>query len=199
MSQLKIYDLAAGVWRYVSSPSLIVAVSDSPPPSPVNGALWWDTDDTSLLVDTVAPITLAADPAFTSKYVPISGGVILTDAAQTITTAVGTTITWGTEVSDPDGWISGGGGILTVPVGKGMRYAISYSGTWSAIPGTQNAVSCWINGVAVIEAGTLAAYLRTGVSLPVYTLAAGDTIRFDCYHNAGANRDITSRLEIAPI
>jgi hypothetical protein len=70
MSQLKIYDLAAGIWRYVSSPSQMVSVSDSAPPTPNNGDLWWDTDDASLLVDTVAPSTLANDSAFTTKYAP---------------------------------------------------------------------------------------------------------------------------------
>lgn len=71
MSQLKIYDLATHTWKYVSSPSQMVYVSPSAPPTPYDGALWWDTDDASLLVDTVAPVTLAADPAFTSKYAPL--------------------------------------------------------------------------------------------------------------------------------
>jgi hypothetical protein len=72
MSQLKIYDLATHTWKYVSSPSQMVAVSDAPPATPYNGMLWWDTDDASLLVDTVAPVTLANDPAFTTKYAPIT-------------------------------------------------------------------------------------------------------------------------------
>jgi hypothetical protein len=97
MSQLKIYDLAAGIWRYVSSPSQMVAVSDSAPPSPHNGDLWWDTDDASLLVDTVAPSTLANDAAFTSKYAPISLGVLGVHTLTTVFTTVGTHTTFQDE------------------------------------------------------------------------------------------------------
>lgn len=92
MSQLKIYDLASGTWKYVSSPSQMVTVSDSTPDSPNNGDLWWDTDDTSLLVDTVAPSTLAADTAFTSKYAPISLGHIATTSKTTQQSGI-TTVT----------------------------------------------------------------------------------------------------------
>ena len=71
MSQLKIYDLATASWKYVSSPSQMVAVSDSPPVAPINGGLWWDTDDASLLVDTIDPNVLAINAAFTSRYVAV--------------------------------------------------------------------------------------------------------------------------------
>lgn len=202
MSQLKIYDLASGTWKYVSSPSQMVAVSDSAPPSPNNGDLWWDTDDASLLVDTVAPVTLANDPAFTSKYVPLAGGVILTDAAQTFTNITVADITWGTEVSDPDGWTSGGSSALTVPTGKGMRYVISYRGNWSAAPGTTPGIICIINGNTSIspEATGVPAFSSFSQTITfVQTLAVGDTLRFQAYHNAGADRTLISRLEIAPV
>lgn len=46
-----------------------VYVGPSAPPAPFDGELWWDTDDASLAVDTIAASVLAADIAFTSKYV----------------------------------------------------------------------------------------------------------------------------------
>src|SRR5512143_2920931 len=58
-------------------------------------------------------------------------GVILTDAAQTLVSATPTDITWGTEVSDVDGWTSGGSATLTVPTGWDGQYVISYTATAS--------------------------------------------------------------------
>lgn len=147
--------------------------------------------------DATVAATLAALP---SRYVPLAGGVLLTDAAQTVVTATPTDITWGTEVSDPDGWTSGGSATLTVPAGKGGRYIITYSGSWSATPGTTPGINCTINTVISYEVPgppVFAGYLQNLTFIK--TFAAGDTLKFQCYHNAGSDRNITSRLEIAPV
>lgn len=187
-----------GVWVVVSGS---IFVGNSAPASPTDGKLWWDTDDVAV-VPPLSAATLAADSAFTSKYVPLAGGVILTDAAQTFTNITPADITWGTEVSDPDGWTSGGSATLTVPTGKGMRYVISYRGNWSASPGTTPGILCIINGNAGTspEATGVPAFASFSQTITfVQTLAVGDTLRFQAYHNAGADRTLISRLEIAPV
>ncbi|MEP7114757.1 MAG: hypothetical protein ABI862_15930, partial [Ilumatobacteraceae bacterium] len=90
----------------------------------------------------------AIETAVNGRYAPLSfNGVILTDAAQTIVTGTGTDITWGTEVSDVDGWTSGGSATLTVPAGAAGIYVCTYSGSWnlSTASGTATVL---INGVA---------------------------------------------------
>lgn len=147
--------------------------------------------------DATVAATLSALP---SRYVSLTGGVLLTDTAQTITTAVGTDITWSTEVSDPDGWTAGAIALLTVPAGKGGRYVVTYSGSWSAAPGTTPAINCVINGTISYEVAGIPVFAGFIQNLTfIKTLVAGDTLKFQAFHNAGANRDLLSRLEIAPV
>ncbi|MEY2580528.1 MAG: hypothetical protein QOE09_377 [Ilumatobacteraceae bacterium] len=124
-------------------------------------------------------------------------GVILTDAAQTIVTATASDITWGTEVSDVDGWTSGGSATLTVPTGWSGRYVVSYSAQWSTSAlGTTPGVDLVVNGASVSGAngpGALGAYTVS----PCITLAATDTIKCRVYQNSGVSVTVVSRLEIA--
>jgi len=124
----------------------------------------------------------------------VNSGVILTDAAQTITTATLTPITWGTEVSDPDGWTSGGIATLTVPAGLGRPYVITYNGSWN-LSTASAACAISINGTATYVGNDNAQFNTMSVTA-MRTLAAGDTISVSVIHAAGANRDIVSRLEI---
>ena len=126
-------------------------------------------------------------------------GIILTDAAQTITTGTNTDVTWGTEVLDPDGWTSGGSATLTVPSGWDGRYAIHYKGAWSTDPTTARC-AIFINGAVYAGEHTLLNFASTYVvqaAIPVITLAAGATIKVQVFHAAGSNRDVVSRLEVA--
>lgn len=126
-------------------------------------------------------------------------GVLLTDS-QTITTATPTDITWGVEVSDPDGWTSGGSATLTVPAGMDGRYIVSFVGGWiGGAPGTTPGISCSIGGVRTYDTGGISAFASYNHTLTfVRTFVAGNTLKFECFHNAGANRDLGSRLEICP-
>lgn len=124
-------------------------------------------------------------------------GVILTDAGQTITTATATQITWGTEVSDVDGWTAGGIALLTVPAGWAGRYLVSYQGAWSGGVGAAAAVvAVHSDGVRRWEGGQAGGFFGYPVVTFLATLAVADNFYFQVYQSSGANRDITSRLEI---
>lgn len=69
MSRLKVYNLATGLWEYAAAVAP-VSVGPSAPPSPVDGQLWWDNDDDSLIPSTIDLTSAAEDPAFTGKYAP---------------------------------------------------------------------------------------------------------------------------------
>lgn len=135
--------------------------------------------------------------ALDSRYVPLLGGVVLTDAAQTITTSLVTDITWGTEVSDPDGWTAGGIATLTVPAGKGGRYLVTCSGVWSAAP-TIGIVYATINGVAFqSNVADTVSFINTLTFLT--TLAVADALKFRLFQTSGTNKDFVGRLEICPV
>lgn len=129
-----------------------------------------------------------------TRYVSLYGGVTLTDAAQTITTSTSTDVTWGTEVSDSDGWTAGGIALVTVPAGKGGRYAVTYSGVWS---GSAPNAGAWCEYSGVVSYAANESGLVNVLTLSfVRTMAAGDTLKFRVFHAAGVNRDIVSRLEV---
>lgn len=200
MSRLKVFDAVLDEWVYVGGGDETPYVGASPPVVVTDGMLWWDTDDSSIMPDTIAPSVLAADSAFTSKYVPIAGGVILTKSAQPITTATVTDLIWDTEVSDIDGWTAGGIATLTVPTGKGMRYGVCYSGSWPADPGTLAGMTCLVNGSGLYDSSGKSAFgTYVNIISFIRTLAAGDTLKFRCYQNSGIDKNLTSRLEIAPV
>lgn len=123
-------------------------------------------------------------------------GVILTDAAQTITTATYTDITWGSETSDDDAWHAAGSATITVPTGFAGRYAIRYRGTWSANPVTAF-ISLHVNGTHFVSAPLVSWYdFGLYLNLPVVLLAAADALVFSVHQASGSNKSLTSSLEI---
>lgn len=130
-----------------------------------------------------------------TNAVNLSRGVILTDAAQACTSGVMTDVTWGTEVSDVDGWTSGGIATLTVPTGLGGRYIITYTGGWLSGGASTYEVYIYVNGVIT------ASYLGTTASYPtitfVRTLAATNTIKVAGRQSTGGSINLDSRLEVA--
>ena len=143
----------------------------------------------------------AAAAVVAAQYMPsqIGGrGVLLTDAAQTFTTAVAANITWDTEISDPDGWTSGASATLTVPAGKGGRYIICYTGKWSGDPGTLGVVVLQVNTVNVVEKSSTrtGSYAFSEDITIALTLVPGDQIILFAIQNSGSDKDLVSRLEI---
>lgn len=134
---------------------------------------------------------------FGGNYTSTSrSGVILTDVAQTIGTGVPADITWTTEVSDVDGWTSGGSATLTVPTGWDGRYIITYQGTWTSSV-TASSCSLFVNGASVAIGSPDAATWNRNTLTILQTLAAADTVKIQVLHASGVNKDVSSRLEVA--
>lgn len=147
------------------------------------------------VIERITRANLATDTAFSSRYAPLGAKVILTDAAQPINTATVTDITWGTEVTDPDGWTSGGTATLTVPAGKAGLYIVSYTAQWASTIGALNGVQITAGGLTY--AGTDANLWNVSTVTFIRTLAVGDTIKVSVYQNAAGTINVNSRLEIA--
>ena len=123
-------------------------------------------------------------------------GVILTDAAQSFTSGVIADITWGTEVSDVDGWTSGGSATLTVPTGWGGRYIVTLSAGWASVPGTSASLSGVVNG-SYTDGATCSSDISATTLTMVRTFAAGNTLKFQARQNSGGAINLVSRLEVA--
>ena len=159
-------------------------------PTGVEGRLIYETDTDRMWV-------YSGSAWVFQNYFSTAGrpGVILTDAAQTISSGSTADILWGTEVSDVDGWTSGGSATLTVPTGWDGRYVISYQGAWQTAATGNTGASILINGANASANSTDPSFSIINNTF-VRALAATDTIKVSVIHNTGANRDIVSRLEI---
>lgn len=124
-------------------------------------------------------------------------GVSLSDAAQSIPTNSSTAITWGTEVSDPDGWTAGGIALVTVPAGWDGVYTVNASASWATTGlGTTPATALLINGATVYSNNGLAPYGIHTLSV-ARAFVAGDTIQFVVFQTSGAAVNVNSTMLIA--
>lgn len=181
----------AAIEKYTIMRFTTTAARDAAITSPEEGMVAWCTTPDRVYMYTGSAWVLLAWSATTSRP-----GVILTDAAQSIANATVSDITWGTEVSDVDGWTSGASATLTVPSGQGGLYVATYSAKWASSPTATNFASVQINGTSAY--GNIVNVNMYDVTCTfVRALAAADTIKVQVYQSSGAAINITSRLEIA--
>lgn len=123
-------------------------------------------------------------------------GVALTDVTQTITNATLTDITWGTEVSDPDGWTSGGSATLTVPSGWDGLYLMTFNAAWSTSSlGTAPYIVLNAGGLAYVASGLTDLGRHTVTAL--VPLAATNTVVCQAKQNSGGSVTVSSRLDLS--
>lgn len=135
------------------------------------------------------------------EYAPLltRAHVELSDSAQPITSGVTTDITWGTEISDVDGWTAGGIATLTCPAGKGGAVIASFTAGWATSGlGTTPYVDCLINGAAWYAGEGLA---PSGLHTVCFArrLAAGDTVKYRVFQNSGGSVNVSCLLHIVPV
>jgi len=182
--------LTSAIWDEVRN-KVVVPCLSSGRPAGVEGRRIYETDTDREWVYNNSAWVLAGWGTAAARP-----GVLLTDAAQSIGTASLTDITWGTEVSDVDGWTSGGSATLTVPTGWDGQYSITFSGVWGSTSlGTVPQLVILVAGAAAGGAGGLVASGVHSCTI-TRTLAATDTVKCQVYQNSGGNVDFTGRLEI---
>lgn len=214
--KLKIYNNAAA-WETVVTASgtgftnadmatgyTLTYQSTSPPPSPVDGQLWFDTTNKRLLVYRASDTTWQRIAQTTTAG---RTGATLTRATnQSIPNATPTAISFTVKSFDSDSFAATPPVTsITIPAGLGGLYAItsriqwidnptSNAATWIRI--TSGAVNYLINGDAArgTYSYNLAPGWPAGVSA-VLPLAAGDVVSSEVYQTFGGARNAQAILD----
>jgi len=119
--------------------------------------------------------------------------VRLTDTHSATGAALVTTITWGTEVEDTDGFIGAGGSTITIPTGLGGMYLIELQTTWTTGATSSQAIL------------TVSGRVHKGPSVggianvtAVQALAPTSTVVATVYNN-NATENVTCSLEMVRV
>lgn len=187
----------AGAWVIVGGS---VFVGTNPPSTPTDGKLWWDTDDTSLLVDTIAPSVLAVDAAFTSRYASITrhGGTWRRNATQSINNGTYTAIAWDNELTDTDSYAVPTWTVWTCPAGLGGPYTFTVQVTYAVTGLNANSIRIVVSSVTdpfeLAGIQTIGGIQSGSITIPI---VAGDTVTFQTMHTNGVAQNVSrARLDI---
>lgn len=176
--------------------------SGARPATPAKGMVIYETDtDRVMVYDGSAWVRVAAGT--TSGR---TGCTLRRAANQSISTDTRTNISWDTEDTDTDGFISVSSTTITIPAGLGGVYAISSTihssstltttamayiyAAGSAVQIVTTGSGANDNGFPVISARY---YIGCATTL---VLAAGDTVVSGFYQNSGVSMNVQARLSL---
>lgn len=185
---------------------------DAPPPAPLTTA-WWTANGRQQVITQLSAASLPAAATEGRVYAvtdrdrleidtgtvllpgPAWGtagrvGFALSDATnRSIPTGTGThtALTFGTEVTDTDGFFTAGGTTVTIPTNRGGLYAGMFQCTWASSPGANSAISLLVNGATAWRICPTAATQLLVCALPIGALGlnAGDTLQVTASQGSG--------------
>lgn len=177
-------------------------VATSEPAGLSEGDLWSETD-----VDRVRAYSGSASPQIGHWSASGRGGVSLRRATNlTCNDTATTTVTWGTEDHDPDGWIAVSASTITVPAGCDGWYCgqfapefvtnATYTNLLATLTYTPNggAGVDYLWPFTAVSLGAVAGQrLVYPISMP---LGAGDTLVWKFLQTSGANRSFLFDLDL---
>jgi hypothetical protein len=162
--------------------------------STINDRLGVGTNGQTLVADSTASTGLKwATPASGSTFV---GASVYKSAAQTISTATATYLTFPNELYDTNAFHdnSTNNSRLTVPSGKAGKYLLSANTAWRNNATGQRTMYIYKNGTTLLNAVTIPG---VSASIDVYAttsyvadLAVGDYVEMQVYQNSGGNLDV---------
>lgn len=128
-----------------------------------------------------------------------TGAVLRRAATQSIGITSDTAISWDTEDTDTDGFITVTSSTITIPSGLDGIYSISAAVAWASSPGANSNVRIALTGVSgdyrTCVGTSTVAYQNQVVSATV-ALAATNTVAINCYQSTGGAINVTARLEL---
>jgi len=108
-----------------------------------------------------------------------------------------TAVSWDTETTDTDGYITATSDTITIPTGLGGLYAISAVIAWASTPGTNSTIEVYVNGSTSwrhpIGAATQMTTCAVSVIVPV---AAAQTVQIRLSQGSGGAINVTGNLEM---
>lgn len=158
-------------------------------PTPATeGRMMGDLTNDRYVFDTGAGGTWLPGPNWSSAG---RVGFSLTDATnRSIPNGTGThtALTFGTEVTDSDGFFTAGGTTVTIPTNRGGLYSGMFQCTWASSPGANSSITLLVNGATAWRVPVTAATQLLVCCLPIGTLAlaAGDTLQITLSQGSGA-------------
>ena len=164
-------------------------------PTGVEGRIIAETDtDRVLVYDGAAWVRIGA---FSSGG---RTGVNLARIAtsQTINTGTLTAITWDTETTDTDGFITVSSANITIPTGLGGFYAVTATCSWSGLAGAESSIEFYNSttaGTWRFPIGNSTAMQNCALTM-VADVAAGDVCQIRVQQNGAATRTITATCQM---
>lgn len=143
-----------------------------------------------------------------SAWVPVTpwgsagrNGCVLTRAAtQSIPTGTGTftAISWDTETTDTDGYITATSDTITIPSGLGGLYTVTATASWASSPGANSSIEILVGGAEVYRHPIGAGTQMTACSISVsdIAIAAANTVKVRLSQGSGAAINITATLQM---
>ncbi len=118
-------------------------------------------------------------------------------ATQTLTTAIPAAISWDTEISDIEGWISVPGTVLTCPTGADGLYIVTAAITLNTTSTARQFIDLSItrSGVAANWRDVFDTDDSGSVTAPS-PLRAGDTLTVVAMQTSGSNRTATAKIDL---
>lgn len=196
---------ATSTWaNAIRDATIQVTTASARPSSPAEGMVIYETDTDRVLVYSGSAWVRIGASTTTGRT-----GVKLSRAAnQSISTGTNTSISWDTETSDPDGFITATSATITVPSGLGGIYLVSAAITYAANPAavgtfTQATAYFTVGGAVQVDAANYpygyvynsgGSYF-TGVT-SIKPMAAGDTVEISVIQTSGGSVNATAKLDM---
>lgn len=177
---------AADTNDYLMEQAVIACTSGTRPGSPNEGMTIFETDTDRLLIYSGSAWVRMGAISSTGR----TGCVLQRASQQTISNNSATSISFDSEISDTDGFITVPSGTITVPSGLAGVYAISLTTSWSAA--VTSAGPAYILITAPSGRAWPKEFQSTQVSTSVVVgLNVSDTVTTTVYHAVGGGLPLT--------
>ena len=185
---------AAWVNDYLMEQATVICTSGTRPSgvgAPIEGMTIFETDtDRFLIYNGSAWIRVGSvsSAGWTGCHVQRA-------ATQTIPNVTATAISWDSEVTDTDGFITAPSGTITIPAGLGGVYGITVATNLSAGAGSLGAyVSIQVPAQEIVV--HMGANASIGSASAFWSLGATNTVSANVYQTSGASLAVTAQLQL---
>lgn len=128
-----------------------------------------------------------------------TGVFVRRNANQSIPTGTGTytAISWDTETTDTDGFITATSDTITIPTGLGGLYSGMARVAWASSPGTNSYIDLLINATPYgFPIGAATQSTTQSLAIGAVAIGAGDTVKIRLSQGSGGAINVTAALQL---